>query len=78
MGMNNGMIYKVTLDKGNVTLSPYFALPGFPVSMNVTTKDRLLVNCMGGLVEFSSLKSLKFHKAPDVEEEQDDDDDPFN
>ncbi len=71
MGMNEGILYKVTTTKKKVTLLPIFALPGCPLSMDVTKENKLIINTVGGLLVFSTLDQFKyFSEKPEKEPEE--------
>ncbi|MCP5537588.1 MAG: hypothetical protein H7A51_15315 [Akkermansiaceae bacterium] len=62
MGMNDGMIYKVTANEHTATIQPWFTLPACPQSMSVTKTGKLIIVCDQGVVVLSKQGGVDYYR----------------
>lgn len=62
--MNTGMVHEIRMDGHKAKTVPWFVLPSCPTSMWVSSKDQLVVKCLGGTVVFTDPETIEFYSAP--------------
>jgi len=65
MGMNKGIVHKLSVKENRVTMVPWFVLPGEPAKMWVTKDEKLIISCCGGTLAFSDDDNfIYYHSDP--------------